>query len=361
MRGAIFLKGNIMKAIRSLCALALVLALLFALVGCGGYPAVKSSKEEKATVLTFDGKYDVPYELYRFCFLSELSLSEKDPSQMTEEERTAFLSVINGRALEELAAIYAVLAYAEEYGIDVESSEFDKYVKEGVIAAVEGDETYLGYGGYDEYLAAIKAAYMNDSVFRFLLRYRYAEAKLAAHLRDENFFDDSKETVLAYMNSDECVRVSWIYISYAMLESYTDAELDRWEEEAKAADDEQFLAMTHRVLPDTYTDAQLEIGFYIGRYQLDPYYEALTATSFALEMGETSDWIHSGDGIYLVRRLPKDDEYLNAEASLKDLTEYYMLNEFYGMLAAKAQELQTKVTYSEKHATLTFDTVKMPK
>ena len=75
-----------MKAFRSLTALALALVLLLALVGCG-YPAIKSSKEEKATVLTFDEKYDVAYELYRFCFLSELSLSEKDPSKMTEEER----------------------------------------------------------------------------------------------------------------------------------------------------------------------------------------------------------------------------------------------------------------------------------
>lgn len=348
-----------MKAFRSLTALALALVLLLALVGCG-YPAIKSSKEEKATVLTFDGKYDVAYELYRFCFLSELSLSEEDPSKMTEEEKTAFLAVINERALAELASIYAVLSYCEEYGIDIESRKFDKYVKEGVTAAVEGDDTYLGYGGYDEYLAAIKAAYMNDSVFRFLLRYRYAEANLAAHLRDENFFDDDKETVLAYMNSEECVRVSWVYISYAMLENYTDAELDRWEEEAQAATDEQFLAMTHRVLPDTYTDAQLETGFYIGKYQLDPYYEALTATAFSLEMGETSDWIHSGDGIYLVRRLPKEAEYLNADSSLKDLTEYYMLNEFYGMLAARAEELQSRVTYSEQYDAFTFETVKMP-
>ena len=349
-----------MKAFRSLCALILALVLLFSLVGCGGYPAVKSSKEEKATVLTLGGKYDVSYELYRFCFLSELALSEEDPSKMSEGERAEFFSVINQRTVEELATIYAVLAYCDKYGININGRTFDKHVKEGVVSAVEGDETYIGYGGYDEYLAAIKENNMNDSVFRFLLRYQCAEATLAAHMRDEGILNSDESTVLAYMNSDECVRASWIYISYNLLPNYTDAMLSDLAAEAKAADNDGFLFMTHRVFPEIYTDAQLDTGFYIGRYQLDPYYEALTETVFSLEMGETSDWIHSGDGMYLVRRLPKDESYLNNDANLGDFTEYYLLNEFYRLLATEADRLVTTVTYTDVHASLNFETVKMP-
>jgi len=345
--------------LRTALALFLTLALLLSAVGCG-YSPIKSSDEELATVLTLDGSFDVPYELYRFYFLSELALAEKDPATLNEQEKTAFFAEIQKKTLEEISGVYAVFKLAKEYDIDVESREFDKYVKEGVISAVEGDESYLGYGDYDTYLSEIGKAYMNDSVFRFLLRYRYAEQKLAALLRDTDVLKSDAESVLSYMNSDECVRVSWVYIPYAVLPGYTERRLTEMADEAKSATDAAFLAMTHSVVPDAYTDAELDTGFYIGKYQLDPYFEALTETAFSLELGETSSWIDSGDGKYLVRRLPKDESYLSDDKNLPDFTEYYLLNSFYRCLSEEAARLSSTVAYASAYETLSFDTVKMP-
>ena len=139
-----------MKTLRSLFALLVTAALLLSFVGCG-YSPVRSSKEEKATVITLDGGVEVPYEIYRFYFLSELSLAEIDPSTLGDAEKTALFAEIHGKALEEIAGVYAVLKLCDTYGIDIESREFDKYVKENVVAAITGDEKYVGYGDRKTY------------------------------------------------------------------------------------------------------------------------------------------------------------------------------------------------------------------
>ncbi len=349
-----------MKTFRCIFALCLALALLLSAVGCG-YAPVRSTEEERATVLTLDGStYSVPYELYRFYFLSELSLTGKKPAELSETERAELLATLRARVLEELAAVYAVFSLSAKHDLDPEDGEMDDAVDEGIIAAVEGNDQYLGYGDFDTYLAEIKKLYMNDSVFRFLLRYQAVEARLGAALRDRGVIASDRETVTAYMQSDACVRASWIYIPYTQLAAYSEAQLNAMAERAQAADDAEFLKMTHQVLPDTYSDAELDRGFYLGKYQLDPYYQNLTDTVFSLSMGETSGWVDAADGRYLVRRLPKDEAYLGDEKNLADFTEYYLLNTFYGMLHEESLRLSTTVAYLPLFEELTLDTVIMP-
>ena len=343
-----------MKITRILVCALLLLSLLLSVSACG-YPEIESSEEELATVLTLDGKYEIPYEQYRFLFLSERGLLDKD-------EEAAF-SALHEEVLEELCTFYATFSLAEKYGIDPYSKELNEAVKEGVKDTVEGGNgalSYAGVGDHDAYLEAIRASYMNDSVFRFLLRYRALEAKLGAKLRDEGIIRSDKESVLAYMNSEECVRVSWIYIPNTVLPNYTEADLAQKLESARAASDEEFLRMTHEVIPDTYTDAQLEAGFYLGRYQLDPYYEALTDAVFSLDLGETSNLVSSGDGVYIVRRLPKDAAYLDKAENLPDFTEYFLLNQYYKLLAEEAERLAQGVSYAERFYSLTLDGIRMP-
>lgn len=348
-----------MKKIRTVAALLLALSLLLSVVSCGdkGYAPVKSSDEELALTLSFDDAYDVTYEMYRFYFLSELSLSGEDPAAMGEAKRQAFFEEITQKALEEVAYLAAVESLCKTYGIDIESDEIDEAVQTDVNELV--DETYGG--DHEKYLAALKAGNMTDSVLRRVLRMKYAEKALGDHVRDTGVIKSDVTTVQRYMRSDECIRVSWIYLSYDSVKNYNQTQLDTIAQEAKLADNEQFMRMTHNVIPDTYTDEELEIGFYIGRYQLDPYYEELTEAAFSLALGETTDWVRSGDGMYIVRRFQKDEEYLGTMGNLGDFTEYYLLNEFYGMLAAEQTRLLASVRYDASFHTLSFDSIKMPK
>ena len=346
-----------MKFFRSVTVLLLLLSLLLSFAGCGkGYRPVESSEEELATTLTFGKELDVSYEMYRFYFLAELERTGKDPATLSDAEREALLLEVRGEALDELAHLYAIKSLCLKYGIDIESDELYDAVQEDVNTLV--DETYGA--DHDKYLAALQRSNMNDSVFRTVLRLQKAEKLLGEHVRDTGLIKSDARTVQSYIKSDECIRVSWIYISYASLSSFNQMQRDTILAEAQIADDEKFLRMTHNVLPDTYTDEELDTGFYIGRYQLDPYYEELTEAAFSLAMGETSEWVHSGDGMYIVRRLPKDTEYMESMSNLGDFTEYYLLNEFYKTVAEEKARLVTAVKYEQSLDSLTFAHVTMP-
>lgn len=344
-----------MRILRSVTAILLLLSLLFSVVACGGYRPMKSSDEELASVFTLGGDLSVSYELYRFYFLSELSRSGKDPSQLNEAEKKALFDELHGAALDELAQIYAVVRFCAAYGIDINSDEFDDVVDN------EMQLLYEEQGGKrDDYVSYLKSYNMNDSVCRTLVRLNYAEKKLGEYVRDAGIIKSDSVTVQNYIKSEECIRVTWIYMSYANAQNFADRELEVIESEASHATNTEFLRMTHNVLPEDYTDEELETGFYIGPYQLDPYYQELTDAAFALEMGETTGWVRSGDGMYIVRRLPKDEAYMNNLSNLGDFTEYYLLNEFYKMLAEEAGRLLTNVQYAEAFSTFSFDTLKMP-
>ena len=349
-------KDMFMRILRSVTAILLLLSLLFSVVACGGYRAVKSSDEELATALTLGGDLAIPYEMYRFYFLSELALADKDPASLAPEEKQSLFDELHNAALDEMAQLYAVARLCSAYGIDIQSDAFDDVVETEMKSLYEEQDS-----DKETYLAYLKEHNMNDSVCRTLIRMNHAEKVLGEHLRDKGIIKSDSITVQNYIKSDACIRVTWIYVSYASAQSFADRELEVIASEASHASNEEFLRMTHNVLPDTYTDEELETGFYIGSYQLDPYYKELTEAAFSLEVGETTDWVRSGDGMYIVRRLEKDNEYINDLNNLGDFTEYYLLNEYYKMLAEEADRLLTSVQYSEIFSTFSLDTVKMPK
>ena len=348
------------KILRSASAL-LCAVLLLCAAGCSKYGPVDSSEAELRTVLTLDGgRYEVPYELYRFAFLQE----KKEVVTGTTDGWTDLVHLqvfqrINRVAVDEIARTYAFLSLCEKYGIDPYDGEIDDIVQAAVTEAIEGTESVAGYGTHEAYLAALKDEYMNDSVFRLYLRIAECEKRLGAKLRDDGVIQTDRETVLRYLMSEDCVRATWIYIPYTALGNYTDDMLKALTLRAQTASEERFLEMTHEVLPDAYTDEELDIGFYIGKYQLDLYYETLTETVFSLKEGQTSGLIHSGDGVYIVRRLPKDLVYLNDEKNQADFAEYYLLNTYDRMVNEEKERLKTTVSYAPLHGDLTVETVDM--
>jgi parvulin-like peptidyl-prolyl isomerase len=106
---------------------------------------------------------------------------------------------------------------------------------------------------------------------------------------------------------------------------------------------------------------ELAEGFYFGKYQLDSYFENLTETAFALFEGETSDLIHSGDGVYVVRRLPKDEAYIDNAENLELLREYYLLDNFYRVISEKSEETLLTLKSEKAYERVTLDSVKMGK
>ena len=342
---------------KSLRFFILLLLTVLCLSSCAKYPAVSSTKEEKATVFTVNGEYKAPYELYRFAFLNALA-SKGDVGGWSESEKKAAFSDCDLVARREIARVYAIFALCKEYGIDPYSKDIDKAVKEAVTDAIENEET--GFGDYDTYLKALKEIYMNDSVFRFYLRLNICEEHLAGAMHLASFVKEDDETVKAYFKSDDTVRATWIYIPYGIVyDNLTDAMKSELVANAKAASDEAFVATAQGYLQPLYMPDELARGFYFGKYQMDFYYDALTKTAFSLAEGETSDLIHSGDGVYIVRRLAKEDAYIENKDNIELLREYYLLDCFYRILSEESEKALQTLKAEKAYEGITLDSVKM--
>ncbi len=348
-----------MRLIKRALFFLLALTLALTLFGCADeYPAVRSTKQERETVFTVDGEYEVPYELYRFAFLNAM-LAEGDVSKMTEDERAAAYAASDQAARKEIAYVYTVFSLCEKYELDPYSKEIDTAVKEELAESIEMEVG--GFGDYETYLKALKESYMNDSVFRFYLRFRLCEERLTRKMRSSGFVDEADENIIAHFLGDETVRATWIYIPYSSTayENYTKEMLDELVQSAAAASDAAFVSMAQQQLQMLYMPDELAVGYYFGHYSNDPYYEALTETAFSLSVGETSALIHSGDGVYIVRRLAKDEAYIQSEENIELLRETYLLDHFYRVLEQERARLLTAIEEEKAYRELSYADIKM--
>ena len=305
-----------------------------------------------------DGKYEASYELYRFAFLNTVAAYGK-PEEWSAEKRAEVFFLADTAARREISRVYAIFSMAEKHGIDTDSKEISTAVKAEVVDAIE-NESY-GYGSQEKYLEALKASYMTDSVFRFYLRLSIVEEKLAKAMHAEKFVEEDDETVRAYFTGESTVCATWIYIPYASAayKNFTDAMLEEMVARAHSASDEDFVKEAQQYLQTLYMPDELARGFYFGRYQMDAYYEKLTETAFSLEVGETSELIHSGDGVYIVRRLEKDADYIADEENIEELRECYLLDCFYRALSEETSRILDTLREEGAYADITLDGVVM--
>ena len=170
---------------------------------------------------------------------------------------------------------------------------------------------------------------------------------------------DKWEDVFAYYMGEETVCVTWILIPYSNLSGYTEGMRQNLLNEAKGKTDEDFKKMAAQYAITQSAD-ELATGVYFGRYEYDALYCELVDTAFSLEVGETSSLVYSGDGLYIVRRLPKDMQYIANEDVRDTFSEGYMLGQFGKMLADEEARMALTVTYTETYEALDFDGVKKP-
>ncbi len=342
------------KILSLLAALALIFGCAGALAGCKKsekYPAVESTAEEAAVVLTFPkadgGRYEVRYELFRALYLS------LDREEMTEEEAKA-------AAAERCAEIYAVLALAEEGGFDPYSKECDEKVKEMIASSVEGGDGVAGFGGdYDAYLASLKEMYLNYAAQDLLYRYSLAYEELTARISDAERLTEEERTAQSaaakefYEGSDSAL------VLLATLNAEYFSEKRAGEIRDAIAKKNSPEEVRNYVLGFTATTSyDANVGLLVGRHSFDrALYGEITEAAFALAPGETSRPILIRDGLnaaqyYILYRVEKSAEYYeeNGEAVLSGYRD-----ELVGEAIAAACErllsgMETTGLYAEKNA-----------
>ncbi len=365
-----------MKRILALC---LCLCMLCSLMACASnpYPPVESTEQERTEIckLTYGGKqYAVPYELYRtLCLTYRTEVDGGDIEAWNGPFAEQMRATLNERIFDRITEIYAVLALAEEVGINpydkATENEIAAYVRASVEGGYVGGINAEGFGTYEKYLESLAESYMNYSVQALIYRYYITSRRL-----DEYFIGKTDEygvivsdgaltytdaDVQAFYRGEESVRLLWAYFpenvwSAGRVEAIRDTIALK-----KTAEDVAYYMTRYT----TAAGPDVESGHVIGRYSLDPaFYGELTKSAFALAMGETAPVIRvvsdEENGYYILYRTDKSEE--NLAENFEKVEMAYAQNE----IGKKLVNVQNTLL-SSKQTTEFFDSinpysVKMP-
>ena len=353
-----------MRRTKTLISLILSLAILtlcLCATGCNRkkYKPVESTAEEARAVYTLtigEQSYTVRYELYRALFLNLKSdFDGGDPTVWEGEDKEEYLNAINAAILDRICEIYSAFALCDELGIDLYSGSVEDTIYSYIEAGVEGGEGVVGYGSYEEYLAALKKMNLNYSVQELMYRY-----SVAIDLIDEYYigtFDaesitDSisigkltytREDVESFYFSEDCVRVLRVSIDPSnYYEDQVEDKINRIHslicEAAQQGERQVAIAMINNT---TTPGPEVEQGVIIARHNLDrAYFGQMTDAAFALSEGEVSAPILVFDGseaYYIMYRAEKSAE--NFSQSYSDIAMVFLRDIVGGYLDERAEEL----------------------
>jgi len=315
---------------KKLISLLICIIMLVSAVGCKKekYPEIESTKEEARVMMTFslgNEKYEMKYELYRALFLNFSEYYDKgDKTFWNKSYSTDALVEINAKILEYTLDIFATLHVAKEIGFDPYSGEAEEIIADYIEKSVEGDgETITGFGGdYDAYLDSLKAANMNYSVHKLLLRYSIAYDKVIAHYEGETNESNpgenkngalsfTRDDVLSFYNSESATRVSPVVLNA----SYVTLERAQEIRDIIASCSTPDEALEAAIVNTSASESDIMDGVLIGTHTLDKaYYANVTEAAFALDTYETSQVItaHTDKGTeywILYKREKSDDHF----------------------------------------------------
>lgn len=364
---------------KKIIALLLVLATLFSFSACKKkYYAVESTEEEAKTVMTMsvDGKtYEVKYELYRAFFLTYKSTVDGGNADVwVGESKDEYVNRINGMIIERISEIYATFAICERIGFDLYSKDVEKQITEEIKAIVEektaeaereGNEDYE----YEDYLAELKANYLNYSVQTLMIRYSIAISAIndyyigTASVDDVNYgmtlgaLEFTKDDVRAFYFGDDCTRV--------LISSFQKIITDTPEEKAESiksalanaaateySPEEKEAAVFNAIIKSGYfsNGAEVENGYVLGKYNLDRrYYQEMTDAVFGIDDGEVTDPISivtaEENSYYVIYRSYKSEEHF--DANYNEVLYVYLTNRVGEITYTVAEELMSSVNFTE--------------
>lgn len=326
------------------------------------------SAKEAEVVLTM-GEYEVTYDLYSYLFLNHKARAEAEGDLTALSEDDAF-KLLNGRVLSDLAGLYATLSMVKEVSAS-ESDVTEIYDTLRELTRSGGDFAGQHYDGFDYewvYYDMLKENRMTDRVYRLYLE-EIAADYVAAATFDENahlYLDLSEDAVRTYFReSEDVARVTYAYISFDSFMGNKEAA----REVATAAYAKLVAAKDGPM--DEYTDieiqysptaqaASLRDGFYLGRYDASEANGALVEAIFAMEVDEISDVIETDSGLFIVRRLAENTNYIDDVANYDSLETTYKSNSFYRMMAEKEATLLASAAFSDAYKSITAADIVFP-
>ncbi|MBR7184808.1 MAG: peptidylprolyl isomerase [Clostridia bacterium] len=325
---------------KSYLRLAVLGLALLLLTGCGQAKPIQPTEEDLQVVMQAGG-YDICYDELRYytCNL-KAQMADYYGGDIWADAATAapYLEELQKGVADMSRYNAAVLSLCAEFGISIDEPAIQSEVQAEVDALLEE------CGSKKEYRAALDTYYMNDRLFRYLTAISLCETELYNVLLDLDLLDNTDEGAEAFFASDEFIRTLHIYISNDAGESVEEnrakAESIRRELDGGA----DFNTLIGRHSEDFYMTTTN--GYYFTRGEMDLTYKE---AAFALTEGAYSDVVETDSGFYIIRRLPKDFDYINR--NFETLKHQYLSALFYNMIEARRDEITlTETAYGQSLA-----------
>ena len=325
------------KAITLFCA---ILLAALPLTSCkNNEKLLESSADEKKTVLTV-GEYDVPMEMYRYVALNYKNDYENGNTSdiWLRESGQELLTELGQASRDTIANLYTTLCICADYGINPD----DGYITDAVDAKM--NEIYEGYDyDYESYLTDIGASYMNDSVYRFLVRNDIMADELIEAMKKKGELPSTDEEFEEILSGPEFIRVKQILVPRDS--GSTDEENLAYAESLleKARAGEDFDELVQKYGKDLYLFNNKD-GYYVSRGN---YYEEFENAAFSLEMDEISGIVETGAGYSIIKRYPKEPEYMAKK--FDELKENYIRGQYNIILGKRLADIEVKETDEMKN------------
>ena len=147
---------------------------------------------------------------------------------------------------------------------------------------------------------------MSDRLLRYVSAITRCETELYHVLLSLELLDNSDEAAEAFFASDELARTLHIYIAN---DAGDDVEANRAKAESILAElkgGADFNTLIGRHSEDFYMTTTS--GYYFTRGEMNESYEK---AAFALKENEVSGVVATDNGFYIIKRLPKQQSYIN--------------------------------------------------
>lgn len=324
-----------MKKIKIFC---LLCAVIFLFSACEASIKPIKSKGDDLTPVAIVNSRPVTYEELRYITVNfkkdmEAKYGEgifEGDEYRAELEKNVFSSLKKYPVLE---------AMLEEYGIDTS----DKEVAEYVVSYINDFAESLG--GKEQYKTQLEENGMTDHYLRHMLTLEACREKLRQAFCVKGIIDDSPETALKAIESDEFIRTLHVYVSN---DEGEDIEANRKKAEKALAEldaGEKLTTVIGRYSEDylmTTTD-----GYYFTHSEYEKAYED---AAFALKVGEHSGVVEGENGFFVIARLEKEEAYI--KKNFDTLKERYIYVKFDEILTKAENDAEFSLTEFGKNIDL---------
>lgn len=314
-------KKKTAATIIGVAALATVVVLVLIFVfDLGPVVPIQSTEEEAAVVGSVAG-FEVRYEELRYVVtINQRELDQKYGKYETldGDKKAQYEAEFNENVLDDIKSNYVILSLCQEYGIDTDSRDADKYVNGAVRDFV--DEI----GGKKQYKAWLKKNNMTDALLRLVYKVSYLEGEIVKELEargeEIKYNEDNLGDFVNFVLNDESY-VKVIHAYYPKDWKYSDGRgsLAHAEDElaklnAAKSDAERFSIMKSAIGNAPFVAGYSVMGsdYYITYGQMNEKYENI---AFSLGEYESSEILELEEGYYILMRVPKEKDQIGPRAN----------------------------------------------